>query len=495
MLPCRMTNFMQQMNNRLFFSLIIFFGILLSCPAQSLSEVTGFGSNPGNLKMLAYVSPSVQQNAGIVVVLHGCSQSASICADNTGWNKLAEKYNLIIVYPEQQYLNNTGYCFNWFTPADQSRTGGEAESVYQMVDYIKTNYSIDNEKVFVAGLSAGAGMTSIMLATYPDVFHAGAVMSGGAYKSATDYVEAYSVMNGLVDKTPQQWADLVYSGYPGFSGKYPAVAVFHGELDNVVLVQNMTEVMEQWTEVHGADQNPEVETANFSGVSGITMKSYKDSTDTEVVRTYSFADMYHALSINPGDCPYEGGSTAAYAIDKNFHSTWWAARFFGLIAEISVSGPNIASPGETGLIFSVPQNSGNQYQWNVPVDASIVSGQGTSQIEVTWGIQAGSVGIVVTDSAGCVFPESAVFVDLATGNEWIAENRLKVYPNPCHEEITILNPAGEGVYEICSVQGGLVQRGEVKGNRTNIPIGFAKGIYFIKILAKSGIHVEKLVVQ
>ena len=78
------------------------------CRARSprpLTEVTGFGSNPGALKMFEYVPAGLAAGAPLVLVLHGCTESAANAA-TTGWNELADQAKFAVVYPEQQTANN-----------------------------------------------------------------------------------------------------------------------------------------------------------------------------------------------------------------------------------------------------------------------------------------------------------------------------------------------------------------------------------------------------
>src|SRR2546429_1098854 len=46
------------------------------------------------------------------------------------------------------------------------------------------DHDIDRRRIFVTGLAAGGAMTLAMLATYPDVFAAGAVIAGLPYGGA-----------------------------------------------------------------------------------------------------------------------------------------------------------------------------------------------------------------------------------------------------------------------------------------------------------------------
>ena len=143
--------------------------------------MTSFGSNPGSLNMYSYVPSGLPANAPLVVALHGCTQSATDYYDNSGWPKIADQFGFAVVFAEQPSTSNPIInCFDWGTPSDDSRGDGEAESIYQMVQYAESNYHVNPSRIYITGLSAGAGMTSDMLADYPDVFAGGSIDSGPA---------------------------------------------------------------------------------------------------------------------------------------------------------------------------------------------------------------------------------------------------------------------------------------------------------------------------
>ena len=151
-----------------------FAGLGAAAGSSPLQEVTGFGSNPGNLRMLAFVPAQWQQPRALVVVLHGCGQTAAAYDLGAGWSTLANHYGFALLMPEQQRINNANTCFNWFNPEDIARDTGEARSIREMVAHMARTHGIDPRRVFITGLSAGGGMTSVMLAVYPEVFAAGA---------------------------------------------------------------------------------------------------------------------------------------------------------------------------------------------------------------------------------------------------------------------------------------------------------------------------------
>ena len=159
-----------------------------------LRELTGFGANPGNLRMFAYAPEHLPPNAPLVIALHGCTQTADEYDHGTGWSSLADSLGFAVVYPQQQPANNPKNCFSWFLPGDIARGHGEALSIREMVEHAIATFAADRRKVFVTGLSAGGAMASVMLATYPEVFAGGAIIAGLPYGCASNVQQAFEAM-------------------------------------------------------------------------------------------------------------------------------------------------------------------------------------------------------------------------------------------------------------------------------------------------------------
>jgi len=396
--------------------LTIRFAILLSCvgialfPAcrdssdhPELDVVSSFGSNPGDLKMFVFEPSAPSANMPLVVAMHGCSQGAADMADLTEWNRLGEQYGFYVIYPEQATKNNVSRCFNWFQSGDINRDEGEARSIRSMVDHMLLNYPIDPQRVFVTGLSAGAAMTTVMLACYPEKFAAGAVHAGGPYKAATDVWQSISALAGNVSKGEVEWGNLVRAQNPSYTGTYPRVSIFHGTNDNVVNPNNAAEIAKQWANVHATDAVADAVVSGFQGAADVQQAIYLDAVGSPVVVRYTIDDLGHAIAVNSGTCRQQGGSSSTYATEKGFFSTYWTAHFFGLVPDHRVSGPSTVTAGQEGLTFSVPHQSGSTYQWQLPDGCTITSGTNGSTIIVTWGQQSGVVTAVETDANGCVY--------------------------------------------------------------------------------------------
>ncbi|KAB1929845.1 PHB depolymerase family esterase, partial [Micromonospora sp. ALFpr18c] len=298
--------------------------ITLATPAQAatLTQVTGFGSNPGTLAMYAYRPDNLPANSPAVVLLHGCTQNASGYFANSGWQKYADQWKFALIVAQQPSGNNANSCFNFFEAGDTARGQGEALSIKQMVDHAKANFGVNGSRVYVSGLSAGGAMSAVMLATYPDVFAAGSIIAGIPYRCATSMVNAFSCMNPGADKTPAAWGDLVRGAYSGYTGPRPRVAIWHGTSDTTVTPLNGTESRDQWTNVRGISQTP---TSTSSLPGNTSLEVYGN----DEVRLYRVSGMGHGTPVDPGSGADQCGNAAAYFLDT-ICSTYRDALFFGL---------------------------------------------------------------------------------------------------------------------------------------------------------------------
>ncbi|HEU4734045.1 MAG TPA: PHB depolymerase family esterase [Kofleriaceae bacterium] len=296
--------------------------------AVTLTQVTSFGSNPGALKMFKYVPAGLASGAPLVVVLHGCTESASSYSTQTEWGNLADRFQFAVVFAEQQSSNNSLSCFNWFQTADITRDQGEALSIKQMVDAMKSAHASDPARVFVTGISAGGAMTEVMMATYPDVFAGGAVMSGLPYGCAMTITDANACQMGSVSKTPQQWGNLVRNAFSGYTGPYPRLIAFHGSMDTTVAPVDMQQSVDQWSNVLGIDETADVNETFRTA----THKVYRDASGRSLIETYLVNGMGHALTVDPGTNVDQGGATGAFSEDHDIYSSYYTALFWGLDA-------------------------------------------------------------------------------------------------------------------------------------------------------------------
>jgi poly(hydroxyalkanoate) depolymerase family esterase len=322
--------------------------------AAGLTQVTNFGSNPGSLNMYSYIPTGLPSGAPLVLALHGCSQSATDYYDNSGWPKIADEFGFAVVFAEQPSTSNPIInCFDWGTPSDDSRGNGEAESLYQMVQYAEANYGVNTKRIYITGLSAGAGMTSDMLADYPDVFAGGSIDSGPPAQCSTSGIYNTNCTSGTTSNTPQQWGNLARGSDSGYNGPWPRVAIWQGSSDTTVNPAALTENMDQWTNVWGISQTAS-STQSLTG--GTTENIYDDSSGNPAVVTFSVSGMTHGLAVNPGSANNQCGTTGTYYLNY-ICSSYYTALFWGLNSSSS------SLPAPTGLTVTGTTSSSVSLSW------------------------------------------------------------------------------------------------------------------------------------
>jgi poly(hydroxyalkanoate) depolymerase family esterase len=328
---------------RALISVLFLLGALIAADAAEPRQETAFGSNPGNLRMLSYVPADLAPTAPLIVVLHGCKQTAAAFARDAGWLALADRSKFALLLPEQKgppsFLydspwlawavplfgaNNQNACFNWFEPDDTARDQGEALSIRQMIDAMFERYSLDRSHVFVVGLSAGGAMAAVMLAVYPERFAGGAIVAGIPYHCADDVLQALQCMNPGIDLTPAEWRRRVREATGG-DGRVPTVSIWQGDADMRVVPRNRQELVEQWTAVHGISATP----TRTEHHGRITRDLFVDSAGVTQVESVLVQGLAHAFPIQPDGVP-PCGQPSDYVVSADVCAAQEIARFWGL---------------------------------------------------------------------------------------------------------------------------------------------------------------------
>ncbi|MEO3814991.1 PHB depolymerase family esterase, partial [Sphaerisporangium sp. B11E5] len=260
--------------------------------AATLTEVTNFGSNPGNLRMHIYVPDNRPANPAVVLAMHPCGGSGPGFYSSSEFASLADRYGFIVIYPSASKKAN---CFDNWSEASKVR-GGQTDpvSLMSMITYAIQQRGGDAGRVYATGSSSGAMMTNAMLALYPEVFKAGAAFMGVPFTCFPNEAAYQPGGNAApcVNISAQTWGDRVRNAGHNHRGPWPRMQLWHGTNDNVVAYSELEEEIKQWTNVHGLSQTP---TSTDTPQTNWNRRRYADTTGTVRVEAYSIQGAGHSL--------------------------------------------------------------------------------------------------------------------------------------------------------------------------------------------------------
>lgn len=181
----------------------------------------------------------------LLTALHGCGQSVADLAGVTRFNQIADEESFFVLYPEQAAEVSLKSCWNWFDARNQQRGTGETSLIAGMVGDVKNHYRVDAQRVYVTGASSGGVTTSSLLACYPDLFAAGAIVAGGMFKAATGVVPASTTMQ-IGSLVPPDVAGKAAWECSDFRSGIRPFIVMHGTEDHTVHPINGVQAMLQF---------------------------------------------------------------------------------------------------------------------------------------------------------------------------------------------------------------------------------------------------------
>ncbi len=293
-----------------------------------LQAMAGFGGNPGELSAKTYLPSTLTPHAPLVVVLHGCTQTAAAYDHGSGWSDLADRHGFALLFPEQTRGNNSNLCFNWFATGDIRRGKGEAASIAQMVRHAIATHDLDPRRVYINGLSAGGAMTAAMLATYPELFAGGAIIAGLPYGVADNVPQALERMRGQGMPSRRVLASKIANA-SDHDGPWPTLSVWHGTADATVVPANAGIIVDQWRDRVGIEAGGETDR-----VDGHQRTVWRDGSGKIAIERFDIAGMGHGTPLSTrgaADCGHAG----AHMLEAGICSTSRIAGSWGLTAKVA----------------------------------------------------------------------------------------------------------------------------------------------------------------
>src|SRR5918997_438416 len=269
----------------------------------------------------------IGQEVSLIVMLHGCTQSPNDIAAGTQMNTLAEEHIFLVAYPAQAQGANMNKCWNWFKASDQLRGRGEPSLVAGITRQIIDEYKVADGRVYIAGMSSGGAMASIMGEAYPDLYAAVGVHSGLAPGAAHDMPSAFAAMHQGGPATPRR--DLPIAKATGQFARIVPAIVFHGDSDKTVHPHNADRLLEHYWAAKAIGSldaagkpTPQgtVRQGQVPGGHAYTRATYRDAGGRAVVERWTIHGLGHAWS---------GGSpSGSYTDPKGPDASAEMVRFF-----------------------------------------------------------------------------------------------------------------------------------------------------------------------
>jgi poly(hydroxyalkanoate) depolymerase family esterase len=259
-----------------------------------------------------------QEPVPLVLMLHGCMQKPEDLAAISGMNEIADRNKFLVVYPEQTAEANPLRCWNWFDPKHQANGSGEPALLAAVIKNVQASNSVDANRVFVAGISAGAAMAIVMGVTYPDLFNGIAACAGLEFKAANSAESGFGAMKqGGPDPRRQGTVafNAIAENLRGKSKRRMPVIVFQGDTDPYVNPLNAEQVITQWARTNdylddGKD-NDSVKNQPASQTEGsvpgghpFTKSIYNDRDGRLLMEKWMVKGLGHAWSGSPTAAPF-----------------------------------------------------------------------------------------------------------------------------------------------------------------------------------------------
>jgi poly(hydroxyalkanoate) depolymerase family esterase len=259
-----------------------------------------FTNSAGSRDYVGYVPSTYKSGTPmpLVVTLHGCTQTADGFRQLTRWDTLAQSKGFIVVFPQQTQSANQQKCWNFFQQAHMQRGTGEPGIIAGITQQMQQRYSVDPHRVYVNGLSAGGAMSSVMAATYPDLYAATGVGSGCEYA-------ATAACAGYKSADPNQAGQQAFQAMGQYKRPMPVI-LFEGDQDKTVPPVNADQLVQQWqitNDLADGGANGSIPTSPMSvthgSVSGghtYTVTTYGDASHKELIQSWLVNGMGHAWS-------------------------------------------------------------------------------------------------------------------------------------------------------------------------------------------------------
>ena len=210
-----------------------------------------------------------------------------------------------------------------------------------MIARMVADHGIDPRRIYITGLSAGGAMTSVMLATYPEVFAAGAIIAGLPFGVASNVREALSGMMQSTSRPAGELGDLVRKRLEAQGPVAESVGVARQRRPHRESRATPTKSSSNGSTCTACRRRR----CRTGDVDGYPREVWWNADGETVVESYTITDMAHGTPLGLAGNDERYGAEGAFLIEAGISSSYHIANFFGLTERVSQASE---AAGESG---------------------------------------------------------------------------------------------------------------------------------------------------
>ncbi len=198
---------------------------------------------------------SENQQYPLILVLHGCKQDHLCIQDISGFDAIADREGVIVVYPfvtTYSGMRNSN-CWGWWLTRQRQRGRGEVSDLHRIAEEVSELYSVDEKRRHICGLSSGAAMSVVSLASYSDFWTSGASIAGVPYGESSRSVKFIRQLP-VVRKTVSTLVRLLKRE---LVAPAPPLLVIQSKADKTVGPKLGANLRDSWLAASGCEDEPD----------------------------------------------------------------------------------------------------------------------------------------------------------------------------------------------------------------------------------------------
>lgn len=234
-------------------TLLLLVALLASLPAQAEWQRL----REAGMDYWLYTPTAGSSPPGLMVNLHGCTQKAQDFKERGNWEKAAEKYKFAVAIPDVPNGGVVMGCWDYYGQ-DHSLKNRHNGALLAFTESLVKKLKAAPERIYVSGLSSGAGQAMLLGCLRPDLFRGVGLAGSPAIGTGMGDIAYPPIGAEEVRDFCQHLA-----GARSFAGQ--RMSVIHGDQDFTVNPQHSALIVEAMASLYGLKKGTSLDLSALPG--------------------------------------------------------------------------------------------------------------------------------------------------------------------------------------------------------------------------------------